>query len=58
MNSFSRYRIAADPEMSKITGSVPCLGTTCAVISPGEIDVGNDIFAVVGKMPSMRVPPK
>lgn len=44
--------------MSKITGSVPCLGTTCAVLSPGEIEVGNDIFAVVGKMPSMRVPPK
>lgn len=53
--SLRKYRIPADPEMLKITGSIPCLGTGCAVLSPGEIEIGNDVFAVVEGKPNMKV---
>ncbi|XP_054707529.1 mitochondrial amidoxime reducing component 2-like isoform X2 [Uloborus diversus] len=48
-----RYRIPKDPEIVKKTGSLPCFGTHCAVIKPGEIKVGDEIYAVVGRQPAM-----
>lgn len=41
--------------MKKITGSVPCMGTSCGVLFSGELTVGDDIFAVVEEKPRMNV---
>lgn len=42
-------------ELSKQNGcSIPCLGTNCALTSPGEINVGDEVFAVVGDIPEMK----
>lgn len=52
---FSRYRIPADKKILEITGSRVCVGTNCAVVSTGELHVGDDIFAVVEEKPKMKV---
>ena len=52
---FYRYRIPADPEILKMTGRRACVGICCGVISSGEIEVGDDVLAVVGEKPKMDI---
>ncbi|XP_054706122.1 mitochondrial amidoxime reducing component 2-like isoform X2 [Uloborus diversus] len=48
-----KYRIPKDPALQKKTGSRACFGIHCSVVKPGEVKVGDDIFAVVGEQPDM-----
>ncbi|GFQ96054.1 mitochondrial amidoxime-reducing component 1, partial [Trichonephila clavata] len=50
-----KYRIPSDPELLEKTGSIPCLGIACGVLQTGDLSVGDNIFAVIGPQPKMKV---
>lgn len=49
-----KYRIPSDPTQLKNLGPLPCVGTGCAVLSDGNVQVGEDVFAVVVEKPKMQ----
>ncbi|KAG8179098.1 hypothetical protein JTE90_005454 [Oedothorax gibbosus] len=48
-----KFRIPKSPDMVKNIGSLPCMGVGFAVLKPGPIYIGEDIYADVGQKHEM-----